>query len=131
MNARALLDKLRNLKVKLTADGDRLCVDAPAGVITEEFRTALVEHKPQLLKLLEWEQRKLSEANKRGLVVRWAKEPGWIALHDPTTGEWHEVRAAECLPGVVNSANAHRRSSQDANQKRGKRESVTQRERLR
>ena len=43
MNARALLDKLRNLKVKLTADGDRLCVDAPAGVITEEFRTALVE----------------------------------------------------------------------------------------
>ena len=131
MNAHALLGKLRTMKVKITANGDRLCVDAPAGVVTEEFRTALVEHKPHLLKLLEWEQRKLREANKRGLIVCWAKEPGWIALHDPTTGEWHEVRASECLPGVVNSANAHLKSSENSSHKRGKHESVTQRERLR
>src|SRR5829696_4361487 len=125
MNTRALLDELRTSDVRLAADGDRLHVDAPVGCLTDQMRAVLVENKPRLLQLLERERRTLKEANRRGLVIRWAKERGWIALHDPTTGEWHEVRARECLPGVVNSANAHRRTSQDANQKRGKREPVT------
>jgi hypothetical protein len=30
-------------------------------------------------------------------------------LHDPTTGDWHEVKASECLPSVVESAKTHRR----------------------
>jgi hypothetical protein len=126
MNARTLLGKLRGLGVKLTADGDRLHVDAPAGSITDHIRAALVENKPRLLRLLELEQRKVREANRRGLVIQWAKEPGWIALHDPTAGEWHEVRASECLPGVVNSANARRKSSQSSDQKRGEQKEVTQ-----
>ncbi len=79
-------------------------MDAPASVITKELRTELAEHKPQLLKLLEWEQRERDEAGKRGLVIKLAEEPGWIALHDPLTGEWHEVREAECLPSVVEAA---------------------------
>ena len=62
MNARALLDELRALDVKLTADGNRLHVDAPAGSITDQMRTALIENKPRLLKLLEWERRKLEVA---------------------------------------------------------------------
>ena len=37
-------------------------------------------------------RRKLEEAGRRGLVVRWSEYPNWIALHDPTSGEWHEVR---------------------------------------
>ena len=127
MTARALLGKLRDLGVVLTAYGDRLHVDAPAGSITDHIRAALVENKPRLLRLLELEQRKLREANRRGLIIKWTKEPGWIALHDPTTGEWHEVRASECLPGVVNSANGHRKSSQSSDQKRGKQKEVTQR----
>jgi len=69
MNACMLLDKLRTLEVGLTANKSQLCVDAPVGVITEEVRAALVENKSQLLKLLAWEQRKLEEANKRGLVI--------------------------------------------------------------
>ncbi len=73
------------------------------------MRATLTENKSRLLSHLEWEQRKLREANKRGLLIRWAKEPGWIALHDPLTGEWHEVKASECLPGIIKAANAHRR----------------------
>ena len=42
------------------------------------------------------------------LAVQWATEPGWIALRDPTTGEWHEVRASECLPSIVREAEAKR-----------------------
>ena len=84
-------------------------MDAPAGVITEELRATLTEHKPKLLMLLEWERRKLEEADRRGLVIMRSKEPSWIALHDPTTGEWHEVRESECLPRVVETANKHRK----------------------
>jgi hypothetical protein len=55
-------------------------------------------------------RRKLEEASRRGLVVRWSEYPDWIALHDPLSGEWHEVRASECLPSLVEAADrGHRR----------------------
>ena len=71
------------------------------------------ENKRALIRLLERERKRLEEADRRGLVIRWSKEPGWISLHDPTTGEWHEVKASECLPSVVKSAKAHRRRSKE------------------
>ncbi len=107
MRACDLLADLRRWGVALETDGDRLRVDTPAGVIDERLRKLLAENKPALIKLLEWERRKLREADRRGLVIEWARELGWIALHDPTTGEWHEVKASECLPGVVETANTH------------------------
>lgn len=109
MTARDLLVDLRGRGVALETDGDRISVDAPAGVIDERMRKLLAENKPALIKLLEWERRRLREADRRGLVIEWSREHGWIALHDPTTGEWHEVRAAECLPWVVDAASARRR----------------------
>jgi predicted metal-dependent hydrolase len=109
VNTNALMEDLRSQDVRLRVDRGRLVVDAPAGAITDEIRNTLAEHKPMLLKLLEWERRKLEEADRRGLVIRWSEHPGWIKLHDPTTGEWHEVRAEECLPGVVETANKHRK----------------------
>lgn len=54
-------------------------------------------------------ERKLEEASRRGLIIRWCEYPTWIKLHDPTTGEWHEVKASECLPSVVETANKYRR----------------------
>lgn len=54
-------------------------------------------------------ERKLEEADRRGLLIRWSEYPTWIKLHDPITGEWHEVRASECLPGVVETANKYRK----------------------
>jgi hypothetical protein len=109
VNTHALLEDLKSQDVRLEVDGERLVVDAPAGAITDEIRITLAEHKPKLLKLLKWERRKLEEADRRGLVIRWSEEPGWIKLHDPTDGSWHEVRTEECLPSVVESANKHRK----------------------
>ena len=109
MNARALLEDCRRRDIRLYADSDRLLVDAPAEADTAELRAILSQHKGDLLQVLRWEQRKLAEADKRGLVIKWSKKPGWISLHDPTTGEWHEVRARECLPGVVRAARASAR----------------------
>lgn len=109
MRARGLLTDLRRRGVTLEADGDRISVDAPAGVVDGRLRELLTQNKQAIIKLLQWERRKLREADRRGLVIKWARERGWIALHDPTTGEWHEVKAVECLPGVVEAANAQRR----------------------
>jgi hypothetical protein len=111
---RALLEDLRERDVRLEADGLSMHVDAPKGVLTEEDKQNLAENKQQLLKLLHRERKRLEEADRRGLVIRWSREPGWISLHDPTTGEWHEVKASECLPSIVESANkAHRRRARE------------------
>jgi hypothetical protein len=109
VNAQALLEDLRSKDVRLEADGERLVVDAPAESVSEVVRDMLAEHKPRLLKLLAWEQRKLEEASRRGLIIRWSEYPEWIKLHDPLTGEWYEVRASECLPGVIETANKYRK----------------------
>lgn len=108
MSAQTLLSELRSRGVELAAEGLQLTVDAPAGAITEDLRAALVENKPHLLKLLSWERRKLEAADRRGLIIKRSQEPGYIALHDPLTGEWHDVKESECLPGVVESAKRKR-----------------------
>jgi hypothetical protein len=105
----ALLEDLRRQDIRLEAEGLVLHVDAPAGVDVEELSTTLGKHKRALIRLLERERRRLEEAASRGLVIKWSREPGWLSLHDPTTGEWHEVKASECPPTVVESARVHRR----------------------
>ncbi|MGF1470299.1 MAG: hypothetical protein ACFB50_00980 [Rubrobacteraceae bacterium] len=104
MKAQALLSELRGLGVELGVEGDRLAVDAPAGAITDDLRTALVENKARLIKLLTWERGKLEAADRRGLIITRSREQGYITLHDPLTGKWHDVKESECLPGVVESA---------------------------
>ncbi len=104
---------MRELDVRLEADGLSLHVDAPKGVLTDEARHKLAANKQQLLKLLHRERKRLEDADRRGLVIKWSREPGWISLHDPTTGEWHDVKASGCPPSVVESARAYRRVNRD------------------
>lgn len=54
-------------------------------------------------------QRKLEEASRRSLVIRWSEYREWIKIHGPLTGEWHELRASECPPRVLETANRHRK----------------------
>ena len=56
-------------------------------------------------------KRKLEEASRRGLVVRWSEYPNWIALHDPFSGDWVEVRAEDCFPSLVDEANRRRKKA--------------------
>ncbi len=107
MNARTLLAELRNRGVELVMDGDRLQYRPRSGV-TPDLLDRLRANKSALLKLLEWERRKPDEATRLGCVARWSSYPTWIELHDPLSGEWHEVRASACLPGVVAEADKQR-----------------------
>ena len=107
MNALSLYHDLKERGVILEAQGECLKVDAPVGVVTEEVKTALVEFKPTLLRLLSGT---LEEQPLRESKARWAG-PGLVKIRDPFTGEWHEWPAAKCLPGVV--AEADRKSKGD------------------
>jgi hypothetical protein len=45
----------------------------------------------------------LERASELGLVARWSREFGFISIHDPTTGEWHDIpmkEARERLRGL-------------------------------
>ena len=99
--------------MRLEADGLSLHVDAPKGALTDEARHKLADNKQPILRLLHRERKKLEDADRRGLAIKWAREPGWISLHDPTTGDWHDVKASECPPSVVESARAYRRVNRD------------------
>jgi hypothetical protein len=68
---------------------ERSRVDAPREVATEELHENISRHKHALIRHLERERKRLEEAEHRGLVIKWSREPGYVALHDPTTGEWH------------------------------------------
>jgi hypothetical protein len=109
VSARALMEELRRQDVRLEADGEKLHVDAPAGEITEELKSALLTSKQDLMRLLSEERRRLEEADRRGLLIRWSEYPTWIELHDPLTGEWYEVRGEDGLPGVVETADKYRK----------------------
>jgi hypothetical protein len=109
MNASALLEDLLRRDVILEAEGDLLNVDAPAGAMTEDLRAALMDNKERLLELLVRERQKLEKTGRRGFAIRWSEYPTWIGLHDPLTGEWHEVKASECLPGVIETADRYRK----------------------
>ncbi|MBX6763931.1 MAG: hypothetical protein IRY88_09670 [Rubrobacteraceae bacterium] len=109
MNVSALLEELRERDIQLEADGLLLHVNAPAGAVTEELRAVLREHKRDLIRHLERERKRLEDADRRGLLIKWSRERGYVSIHDPTTGEWHEVKASECPPWVLEDAKAHRR----------------------
>lgn len=52
MSAETLLRELTDRGVRVTRDGQRLRVRAPRGILTEDVREALIEHKPAILELL-------------------------------------------------------------------------------
>ena len=52
MTALGLLGELYRLGVTLAVEGGRLRVRAPRGVITEDMRQRLAEHKPEIVEAL-------------------------------------------------------------------------------
>src|SRR5215217_4687232 len=49
------------------------------------------EKYPRPLPPLTATKRELARADNLGLVATWSKAYGYVAVHDPTTGEWHDI----------------------------------------
>ena len=101
MNALSLYHDLRERGVIIEAQGEYLKVDAPAGVVSEEDKAALVEFKPFLLKFLSRNAVRAPETNGRRFEARRSRHPGYTSLYDPVYGEWHDFPTKDCLPSIV------------------------------
>ncbi len=108
MNALKLYHGLKARGVNLEADGDALRVDAPAGVLTEEDRAALVECKPALLGFLSRTRREPEDDGRR-FRARPSCYPGYTSLYDPIGDEWHDFPTKDCYPSVVALAGGRRK----------------------
>ena len=62
----ALLCTLRELGVLLTPmpDGEHIHIDAPTGVLTDELRQAIRQHKQAILDMAEWFEERASPARR-------------------------------------------------------------------
>lgn len=114
MNARLLLDDLRGQGVRIETDGERLLIDAPACVITDELKAALSKHKARVIGVLKFEQRfqrseREREDDGRRFDARPSCYPGYTSLYDPVHDEWHDFPTKDCYPSVVELANKKRR----------------------
>jgi len=85
MTPLALLCTLRDLGVHLSPmpDGKHIHVDAPAGVVTDALRQALLQHKEALLDLVEWyEERAGLLEYDAGLPRAEAEQEAWTQLEE-------------------------------------------------
>jgi hypothetical protein len=81
MTALELLATLRRLDVTLTPWGDRLRVNAPQGVLTDDLSQAIREHKTELLDLMEsFEERAAIAEYCSGLLREAAERLAWDYL---------------------------------------------------
>jgi hypothetical protein len=110
MNSLKLHHELKARGVHLVAAGDALKVDAPAGVLTDEDRVALMEFKPALLTFLAGAQGRLEfEDDGRRFDARLSRHPGYTSLYDPIGDEWHDFPTKDCSPAVVALAGGRRK----------------------
>jgi hypothetical protein len=121
MNASMLLADLTRRGIKLSAAGERLSVDTPKGVITDDLRAMLMEHRESLLQLLtiedtevEWRIAVMRQQVRRGpifpfLVARrdFVDAPGCCLSCGDPCGAGRRYRCGPCVRAaeiVVNEA---------------------------
>lgn len=98
MSVANLLQRLRQLDVRVWLDGDRLRVNAPPGVLTPELRDELASAKPGLIDLLATSVDDadpiLAVDHDAPLPLSFAQERMWL-LHqmDPAGAAYHVVKA--------------------------------------
>ena len=113
MNAKVLLDDLRGQGVSIETDGEHLLIDAPSGMITDELKATLSEHKRQVIGILKFERRFLKDQpeqdNGRRFRARSSRHPGYTSLYDPVHDEWHDFPTRDCFPSIVEEAKGRRR----------------------
>ena len=55
------------------------------------------------------EEHRQRRAAARGLVAKWSKHFGYVSIHDPTTGEWHDLPAKDAPKWALWEASTRKR----------------------
>jgi len=82
MTPEALLTKLQELDVDISLDGDSLRLEAPVGVLTEELKEQVRQHKRALMALLEKQAEKETKE-----AVKLLRERGWVVIDSRVLGD--------------------------------------------
>ena len=109
MNVLALYHDMKRRGVLLKAEGERLVVDAPAGVLSGQDRAALDEAKPVLIRMLTLRKDEEPEDDGRRFDARPSRYPGYTGIYDPIDDEWHDFPTKDCFESIVELANRKRR----------------------
>lgn len=89
MTAQMILNDLTARGVHVGAESDRLTLDAPSGVVTEQDRLTLTRWKPELLQLLTPEVKKASQAVAELLAINHCPNGcGKMTLQDLRLEAW-------------------------------------------
>jgi hypothetical protein len=57
------------------------------------------------------------EGNGLGLVARWSREFGFVSVHDPTTGEWHDLPTKEAPDWAVRESRKRKELHKSGNRR--------------
>jgi hypothetical protein len=118
VNAKLLLDDLRGRGVNIETDGEHLLINAPFGVISDELKATLSEHKARVIGILNFERRFLKDQPEqddgRRFVARLSRYPGYTSLYNPVHGEWHDFPTRHCFPSIEKEAKGRRRKGRTA-----------------
>jgi len=98
VNALRPYHDLKKRGVLLEAASEKLRVDAPAGELTAEDRTALLEAKPVVLNLLSG--RGGPHEDRRRFEARPGRHPGYTSFYDPDSDEWYDFPTRDCFPSI-------------------------------
>ncbi len=129
MSVAELLDRVEAAGVTLSysGEGDRL-IAKPTSAVTPEIVAALRERRREVIgalrsgtvhsaaEVLET-ARGLEEASELGLVTRWSQAFGFVSIHDPTTGEWHDLQAKGAPDWAVREARKRKELYRGGNRK--------------
>jgi hypothetical protein len=58
-----------------------------------------------------------SNAEHLGVIAMWSIEFGYVSLHDPTTGEWYDIRTKEAPSWAMREASKRKELYKDGNRK--------------
>ncbi len=102
MDLHSLLTNLSNKGIKLSVNGDSLLVDAPKGVMTQQLRDSLAEHKAEILLMLRQHSMDVSSAALPTIVPAPEQRYEPFPLTDMQHAFWVGRSGAIELGGVSN-----------------------------
>jgi amino acid adenylation domain-containing protein/non-ribosomal peptide synthase protein (TIGR01720 family) len=109
MNLKQFVVELSHQDVELWVEGDRLCVDAPEGVLTPETRDLLTKHKTELILLLHQENADngtdlplIKAERPQNLPLSFAQERLWLLNQLEPDNPFYNEQVALKLHGKLN-----------------------------
>ncbi len=115
MGAAELLEEVKAAGVTLTysPETDKL-IARPTSRVTPKIVAALRERKGEVIHTLRPETARAAEI---GLVSRWARTLGYLSIHDPTSGEWHDLQVADAPGWATREARKRKELYMDGNRR--------------